>query len=434
LIKRFIKERISKTKEKGSFSYGISWTFSWASLSFILQLIFAPILSRIYGPEAYGEFAVYNLIATNFILIASVSYPQALLVNQDLRRFSRLSILILILTLLSIFLFSVFYFPFKTQWQKIFLDLEGIKWIPIVLLVVILSTTNDILNKWNIRNSNYKFNLRADITGQILSKISSIIYGIKIIPNGFGIILAELIRNVAHLIVILGNRSSRKLLFSFTKLNRNVIQEANSIRKDLVDYPKFIFPGTWINIISNQLPIIFFSTYFGIFELGAYTFAGSLIAIPNKLIGNAIRPVFFNKAQQILESEGKHSLKQFTQKVTLYLTGVGTSIFFLIILFGEYIFTIVFGDSWALAGQVASYQAIFQISAFSITPIRSIFLILKNENKLFKFELFLFVIRIVSLFLLIYLGLDFIKVVLIYSVINLFIFSILHVVIYRMLK
>jgi hypothetical protein len=69
-------------------------------------------------------------------------------------------------------------------------------------------------------------------------------------------------------------------------------------------------------MLSNQLPIIFFTMNFSMEELGAYTFAGSMVAIPNRLVGNAIRPVFFKKSRDILDESG--NLNIFAKKLIMY--------------------------------------------------------------------------------------------------------------------
>ena len=60
-----IKDDIKRITEKGSFIQNVSIVFSGNAASLFLQLIFAPIICRIYGPEAYGEFAYFNEIITS---------------------------------------------------------------------------------------------------------------------------------------------------------------------------------------------------------------------------------------------------------------------------------------------------------------------------------------------------------------------------------
>jgi O-antigen/teichoic acid export membrane protein len=290
-LQEFLKVRLTKLKKEGSFTQGFSWTFSGTSLAFLIQLIFSPIISRIFGPEAYGEFAIYNLVTSNLISISTLAYPQALIINNRPKQYFSLSLLIIGLSVTSVVLFCVVYLIFSEYWDSLFpLNIEIVI---IIGFATILSVLNDIFSKWNLIANKMKRNTVVNISFSSISKLYTIGFGKYISPSGWGLITAELLKVCLISSVILKKSTYKSIFRKLCVLNKTQIFRSFIKAKELKNYPFFIWPGNWLNMLSNQLPIIFFTMNFSMEELGAYTFAGSMVAIPNRLVGNAIRPVFF---------------------------------------------------------------------------------------------------------------------------------------------
>ena len=231
---------------------------------------------------------------------------------------------------------------------------------------------------------------------QVVSKSYSILYGVFKAPEGLGLVSSEIVRSLVAG-YLLAKKGTKDFAMYFPTINKESIRAIWSIAKEYKNYPRYIWPANWMNMFSNQLPILFFAVLFTPFELGAYAFANSMVAIPGRLIGNAVRPVFFQKSQEILENEGKSSLKKFTKKVFVYLAVIGGAGALLFFIWGEWIFEIAFGENWLLSGKIASIVSIALIFSFPTSPVASIFRTLKKEKTTLLFQVILFVLRLTGL-------------------------------------
>lgn len=428
------KNTIEKIKNKDSFVHGLSWTFSATSLSFLLQLVFAPVLSRIYGPEAYGEFAIFNVIVTNLSAFATMGYPQALLTKSKKSDFNSLSLFILLSTILILIATSIIFYSFHSFWLNLFHGINNFNLFPLVIITVFLYSINTIFSKWNIKKKRFSRNAKNIITSLLFSKSYAIVFGLKISNTGIGIISSEVFKTIWLSFFLLTFKQIKSIFIQLSSLNESRIIESLKVAKNAINYPLYIWPGTWLSMFSNQLPIFFFTGFFSLEEVGAFTFAGSLITIPSRLIGNAIRPVFFQKSQELYDSGNEKTLVQFTRRISLYLFLMGLPVFLLIIFFGPQIFVFIFGDNWVLSGKIASYMAFFQIAAFSAVPVESVFLVLKQEKQLLYFNSLLFVIRLLALTIGVIFGFSFLNVIFLYTGVNFIIYSIFHLFIRNVLK
>lgn len=82
-----IKGQLLKMRSKGSFARNVGVVFSGNVFIMIIQLVLTPVISRIYGPDAYGEYAYYSLIITNIIFIGSLSFPSIFVLPVSTKEF-----------------------------------------------------------------------------------------------------------------------------------------------------------------------------------------------------------------------------------------------------------------------------------------------------------------------------------------------------------
>jgi len=340
----------------------------------------------------------------------------------------------MISTLLILTLTSLIFFPFQFFWFGLVPEMKGYNWFLLVIILVFLTSVNEIFTKWNIKTKRFGRNAKYGIAGQAFSKVYGVIYGLRISNSGIGLISTEVVIAIWRFLFFLSVRQMKIIFGHLLRLKKYSLWRSIVVAKKAINYPKYIWPGNWLNMFSNQLPILFFTGFFSFEEVGAFTFAGSLIAIPSRLIGNAIRPVFFQKSQELYDSGDLKTLSSFAKKISFYLFLVSLPAFLSIIFFGTDIFQFVFGEDWALSGKIASYMAVIQLSAFSVSPISSLFLILRNEKKLLYFQVFLFIARFLLLSISILMNFGFIKIVMFYAITNFIAYIVLHFLVQRLIR
>ena len=101
-------------------------------------------------------------------------------------------------------------------------------------------------------------------------------------------------------------------------------------------------PTSYLNTLAAQLPIFFLTSSFGTTAVGLHAFSTSVLELPIGLIGNAIAPVFLQKATEIYEQEPER-LKQLCLGFYNKLFYLGLLPFGIITVYGDWIFRLAFG-------------------------------------------------------------------------------------------
>lgn len=401
-------------KTKGSFAQNFSFTFSGNLFGILLSFIFAPIMSRIYPPESYGTFSVYTAIIGNMLSFALLNYNIALLIPQEEEKFNNL----LRLTFLLILIFSSLLFLVTILFSNKIIELFNLHNLGIFLYLLgpalFLAGTGAILGQWLIRLKEFKKITIFNSSSNLLMRILTVFVGYFSKGNVYGFIIGDFIGKIIPNILLLNKRIyvTVKPLISGFRLSE-VLHTAKEFRK----YPLLVLPGEYINMFSGQLPIYLISIYFGNKELGYFALASSMLGMPMGLLANAVRPVFFQKASSIY-NENKERLSKITSDLFKYLFILGILPFSVLTVFGDIIFSFVFGAQWQQAGFFAGILGYYYIFQLISSPISSILWVLKKEKSFLHFQIFLFVTRLISLGIGIFIFNDIIITLILFSIAN----------------
>lgn len=381
-------------KTKGSFLQNFSFTFTGSVLVILSQIIFAPILSRIYDPSAYGTFSFFNAISSTLVLFATFRYEGALVLEKEEDGLYKLLRGLTLLSLLICSIILLITIVFKMEILEFFNIPNLGNWLYFLGPFVFLNSYSQITGNWIIRNKEFKQSLLINAPTTIGSRIFNIIYGLISKGAAHGLILTEALLKGMQILLrlkILVNKDTfKKLLFKDGQI-KDVFNKHKH-------FPLYDLPGSIFGLLSIQLPIYILSYGFGANAVGQFGFATSLLEMPMRLLGYSIQPVFLQKATEVYYNN-PDGLKDITYKLFKKMFLLGVIPFSILIVFGNDIFAFVFGQKWRLAGLFTSYMGCFYLFRLVSEPLISI-LIVTNEQKVnFRFQVLLFVSRLLVLLL-----------------------------------
>lgn len=383
---------IKTIKTKGSFTQNVSIVFSGNVLNFILQLVISPIISRIFSPEAYGEYAYYNLIVTNILFFSSLSLSSVYVLPKFKLDFYALLKLVLIQAVVASII-ALTIFLIADGWL---FNFEGsILAIPLILTMILLEVLNGGFSSFNIREKRFKRNTASSLIANIISRVSSILIGLFAFANGIGLLLGDFIRSISLLLT----QTSLKTKFVFLKyLFKPNIRHLKEVFFENINVPKFIFPVQLLNKWAADLPLIAIGAFYSIETVGAYTFAIALLNIPGRLFESSLRPVFFQKANEVyLENPSNlPSLFLKTFRISFFGSLIPTTGLSLL---APVIFPFVFGEEWQVAGYFAMLLGIKYVIITVLSPYTGFWRIMKREKQLFKLNTLSLVFRLAPLLL-----------------------------------
>ena len=378
----------------GSFVQNAAFMFSASVGGMAVQFLFMPLLSRIYDPEAYGLFGVFNAVLVILGTAATLGYNQAFVLPKTEQAFRGL----LSITLRIGLLFSVV----VTALAIVFIDALqawaptaplGLWWFglgPLLLLFVV----DRVLMDWSIRDKAFKRQSLWSVPTMLVSKGFNVGYGWGISPTVDGHIWTTAITYVLRIGVymrwVIPNAFKRLLTRSTRESRRQAATE-------YADYPRFTLWGNLLNVGSSYIPILLLPLILSDVEaVGFYTFSLLLLEVPMRLISSAITPVYINKAAEVVDQRphelGPLTFQLFRSLVWPVAIGMG-----LLYALGEPIYVLAFGEPWRTAGQAAEVLSLFYFFRLVSSPLSPVINILRKEHELFRFQVGLFVLRAASL-------------------------------------
>jgi O-antigen/teichoic acid export membrane protein len=330
--------------------------FSGSAAITAAGFLLSPIISRLYRPTDYGEYAVFSVLLGNLSIVSSLNYLGALLLPRRHERFAALAQLSLLLSAVVSALFLVALLFFEDAVLSFF-DIHSIGsmifWIPFILLASVLASC---LQALCVRENQYSVRTVSDVTANLTGKGYTIGHALVFGPSPIGFILSDLLNKVVAIGIVL------------VRLPRHLTGQLSTgfslrrLRKTAYFYRRFptqVLPSTYLNIFSSQLPILMLKRFYAAGEVGAFAFATSMLELPVSLMGGALSPVVMRDAVQAYHNGGLEDLGRFCagyfRKIFL-----GLSIpFALVAVLGDIIFPTVFGGQWGTAGVVACLLATY---------------------------------------------------------------------------
>ena len=367
-----VRYNVQALRQRGSFARNFAVTFSGTAAVAVIGFAVTPIMSRLYAPAAYGVFALFNSLVANISLFSTLAYPNAFLLPRLRERFHALvqlsfllAILVLVLTEMAV---VVWHAPLL-HWLK---AEELGRWIYVVPVTVFVFNLMMIMNSWYLRTKEFAKRASIDVGTSLVGRALTLGAGYVLQGSPTGLLFGDVFTKTAGF-----------LSMYFSGINRQVREVAGTfsweriklVASEYREYPYYVLPTAYLNTLASQLPILVLTSAFGTTAVGLYAFSTSLLELPISLIGNAIAPVFLQKATEIYEQEPER-LKQICLDLYNKLFYLGLLPFGIITVYGDWIFKFAFGARWEQAGVFTAYLGyyyIFKLASYATSPIYAVF-------------------------------------------------------------
>jgi O-antigen/teichoic acid export membrane protein len=385
-----LKQKLKNVFTKDAYK-NVLILFSGFSLAQAIPLIATIFLTRIFTKEQFGLFFIYStlcLILSSFITLKlelAILLPKkedegrTLFIASLLTSFT-LSILVFIIILL-------FYNPISILLgDKNIRELLYI--LPLSLFFLgIVQASSYWLNRTNKFKNISILNISKSFTSStiqiILGLFSFLKYGLII-----GLISGQLVSALYGLYYSFKGKIKIAKKISFDKIFK-LIQKHKNV-------PLFNTSIALSNTISNQLPILLIASYYSLEMTALYGLAHRIIATPMGLISQSVSQVFYNEASK--RYNNNQSVRSLIISTYKKLAKIAVVPSVLIIAAAPFLFGILFGQEWKLAGTFTQLLIPWLFLMFLNSPITSVFTILNKQSKLFIYDISLLVSRFIALY------------------------------------
>lgn len=337
-----------------------------------IPILIAPVLTRLYSPEEFGAFALYLAVGSIVAIASSGQYEKAILLPEDDAEALNIVFLALFiaaavscLSLIAILLFH--------DGILGLLSLNGLSlWIYTIPAYVASSQLYQIFYYWWNRQSHFKRIAANRILQSTVSAGLSLVIGITRWKSG-GLILGALAGQIISGAVL------AYFTFERTSHFRGVSwRQMQILAKRYISFPKYSVPANFINTASSQVPLVLLSSFFGMTVTGYFSLTQRVLGAPISLIANSILDVFKQRASSDYTKSG--NCRRIYVETLKYLSLLSILPFIALFLFAPFVFSIVFGPQWAIAGDYARLLAPLFLLRFTVSPLSYVLYITQKQK------------------------------------------------------
>jgi len=375
-------------------------------------MAFAPILTRLYGPETFGLLGTFMAVLAVLTPIAALTYPVAMVLaasDQEAKKLGRISISV------ACFISTIFALIqlLAGDWLAKTLSLEAVAaYLWLIPVAMLSAAIQQIFTQWLIRKKQFYITARIAVIQALLVNSAKAGAGVFHPIGATLIVIASIGQAVHGLMLWLGIRNSNG---TASHSDEQVIAWPELALR-YQDFPLYRTPQILINAMSINAPIIFLAALVGPAAAGFFSITRSVLALPATLMSNSVKDVLYPKAVEA-RSNGQ-SMSSLLIKATVGLSVLGLPPLVMITVFGPTLFGFVFGDSWEISGHYARWLAIFMYFNLVNAPSVSIVPVLQLERWALWHSILSAVMRISGLVLGFYIFGDGIGAIAVFSILG----------------
>lgn len=363
-----------------------------------ITMLFAPLITRIYGPEAFGLLGVFVAILAIGTPIAALSYPIAIVLprsDEDAIGLAKLSVLVaLVISLIAFLIIYLF--------GSILVELLGSPAISGFLFLIPIAIFSagflQTIQQWLIRKQQFKIIGRVAVSQSLILNVSKTAIGLAY-PAGVVLVVLATFGYALHAIQLwVGAKVWSRDRSRVSKLSETFLK-ISLLARVHKDFPLYRAPQVFVNSVAAGTPVLILAMFFDAATVGYFALSNSILSAPAVLIGKSVGSVFYPRIVSTIH-EGEHPWPIIIKSMIL-LGGVSFLPFLTIFLFSEAIFSFVFGDEWAESGNFASIVALSVFLGIVHRPCESIIYTYSLVNRYFQIELFFTIVMVAVMY---YLG------------------------------
>jgi O-antigen/teichoic acid export membrane protein len=385
------KEKFKKLL-KGSFIRNVFTVASGAAIAQLIGVLFSPLITRIYGPEVFGVLGVFVALTSILAPVVALTYPMAIVIpksEEEAKGIIKLSLYVGA-TFSIIIAFGLSMFGKETL---ILMNMEEL--IPFIIFIpffLFFSAILQVIEQWIIRKELFKVKASASVYQAFLLNSSKV--GIGYYSSGAAvlILLTTLGQVLGIILLAFGAKRITTSKFTFKKGNNEDKESVFSLAKKHKDFPIFRASEMFINGVTQSLPVLMLTVFFGPAAAGLYSIGRRLLSMPAQIIGKSVGDVFYPRIAEA--AHNKEKLSRLVIKATLSLVAIGFIPFGIIIVFGPLLFSFIFGTEWAMAGEYARWMALWTYFTFINNPSVRTLPVISEQKFLLVFTNINLVIRL----------------------------------------
>jgi O-antigen/teichoic acid export membrane protein len=364
-ISGFLSPAVQSFRLADGFVRNVLVLLSGTTAATLIPTVIAPILSRIYTPEAYGVFALYVSIVSVIVVVINCGYDAAIVLPKKDEEGWNLVGLCFAVSVVGCLLLSGIGWFFSVSIATLLGSPGFSSYVPTVPLTGLLLGLHQTLTLWANRKKQFRKLATNRIVDSSFNPAPSIVMGFL----GFGaigLIIGFLVGKVAAVWDLAMSLRRDKRMYGLHFERSAMLRLAGKFS----DFPSFYAPTSLLDVLAMQVPLLFLAKIFGPVVVGLFAMVNRVIASPLTFVGSSVSQVYY---QWVAEASfGRTSLKPYVLKVAAYLSLAVLGPLLIVILFAPSLFAFVFGEQWRTSGEYARILILPIAIKFIVSPLGSV--------------------------------------------------------------
>lgn len=324
-------------------------------------LLISPIITRLYGPQEVGAFAVILGFGALVGSVGTGRLEHAIPIARGPIDAIRIAFLggvlvtaISLLVLIAVNVVPPSMMPGSASWK----DLPFLA-VPVIAISFAFS---QLINALLLRQRAIRSVGKNKILQGVVSGIGQLAFGLAQ-HNAAGMIWAQAIGYTVGAMSGLRRLSLRGGMVIWRK--------GAKLKETFLEYKRFpltLAPAALFNLAAQQVPVLALSSIYGLYEAGLYALILRACGGPLGMLGQAVAQVYASEFRTFRDKpDGALAREYLMMLFRLSIVGV-LAVGFLVLVMNEW-GTVIFGKRWENIGIVSTLLSLMLFSDFVTTPV-----------------------------------------------------------------
>lgn len=386
-------EKLKNRFPQKSFGRNVLTLMSGTVFAQALMILVAPILTRFYGPEEFGLFALYFSLLSILGVISCGRYELAIVLPENDGEAANILVLSLIICLLSSSIAFPLFVLFGSPLAKVMKNPSLSSWLILLPFQLFVQGVFLSLNYWGTRRKQFGRLATRQVTQSVGTAIGQVGLGLFFKGHASGLLFGALFGQTLATV---------RLAWQTLRGDGELIRTTFSMKTQLEmltryrDFPLFSTWTGFMNTLSTMLPALLLGYYFNPAVVGFYSLGQRVLSLPMTLIGGALAQAFYPQACEAFHAG---NLPETTRKTFFFLMELGLFPFAMLSLLAPDAFMLIFGNQWVTAGIYVRWLALWLLFVFISSPLSSIYMVLEKQRLGFFVNFVMLASRVLALLL-----------------------------------
>ncbi len=384
-----LKSQFSTTTANGSILRNMMILASGTAGAQVIAFAAMPIITRIYSPSDFGVLSIFIAILSLLVPFATFRYSVAIpLPRRSQTAVSVLALSVLLSFAVAIFMTIVLFFSADYIFVLFSVSVLSQYWwlLPIALLGAGVYET---LVSWSTREKQFKIIAKTKMTQSIASSIVKIVLGFLAFKP-FGLLIGHVVAQVAGI----GSIVSQSQAVFLQNKKHITLSRIFFLAKRYSDFPKYQIASRFLLAFASQAPLMFVAWLYDSEITGQLALSLMVLGIPIALIGSTMGQAYYGEIAKI-GKKNVSKIKEITFSLIKKLFVLSIMPFLVLLLFGEVLFSFIFGVNWAQAGVFSSILAFYLVAQFISSPFVNVLNLYEKQSLFLQINL----VRVFLMFL-----------------------------------